>query len=74
MSPAGGTYTTAQSVTLKDVTTGASIYYTLDGTNPTTSSTLYTGPITVNSTETIKANAVAPHDTQSSVVTAKYTF
>src|SRR5581483_1999930 len=54
-SPAGGAYTTAQSVTISDATSGATIYYTTNGTTPTTSSTQYTGPITVSSTETLQA-------------------
>jgi hypothetical protein len=59
-SPNTGVYATAQNVTLSSATTGASIYYTLDGTTPTTSSTKYTGtPVAVASTKTIKAIAVA---------------
>lgn len=73
-SPAAGTYTAAQSVTLSDTTTGAIIYYTTDGTTPTTSSTVYSGTITVSSTETIKAIATASGYTQSAVATATYTI
>ena len=58
-SPAAGTYKSAQRVTISDTTTGAAIYYTTNGTTPTTNSAQYTAPITVSSTETIKAIAIA---------------
>jgi hypothetical protein len=58
-SPAGGTYGTSQTVAISDSTPGATIYYTTDGTTPTTTSTLYSGAITVGSTETLNAIAVA---------------
>jgi len=73
-SPPGGTYTSAQTVTISDATAGARIYYTTNGTNPTTSSTLYTGPIQVASTETIEAIATAPDYSTSGVATATYTI
>jgi hypothetical protein len=56
---ASGTYKTSQTVTLTDSTAGATIYYEINNGNPTTSSPIYTGPITVSSTETIWAMATA---------------
>jgi alpha-amylase len=73
-SPAGGTYTSAQSVAISDSTSGATIYYTTDGTTPTTSSTKYTGAISVGSTETIKAIATATGYSTSAVASATYTI
>jgi len=58
-SPAAGTYTGPQTVTISDSTAGATIYYTTDGTTPTTSSTVYSGPIMVSATETVEAMAVS---------------
>jgi len=73
-SPAGGAYTSVQSVTLADTTAGATIYYTTNGTTPTTSSTVYSGAISVTSTETIKAIATAPGFSSSPVGSATYTL
>lgn len=56
-SPAAGTYTSGQSVTISAVE-GATIYYTIDGTEPTTESSVYAEAIAVNATTTIKAIAV----------------
>jgi len=55
ISPAGGATSSATTVTLADSGTNHSIYYTTDGTTPTTSSTLYTGPFPVNPGATVKA-------------------
>jgi len=72
--PLPGTYTSAQFVALSDATTGASIYYTVDGSTPTTSSTLYSSPISVSSTTTINAIASAAGYSNSAVASGAYTF
>jgi hypothetical protein len=68
------TYATSQTVSITDATGGAIIYYTTNGTTPTTSSTKYSGRITVSSTETLKAIAVATGYTNSAMATATYTI
>ncbi len=73
LSPFGGTYTSAQSISMSDATPGATIHYTTNGGAPSASSTKYTGPVTVSATETLRAMAVAPGDANSGVVTALYT-
>jgi N-acetylneuraminic acid mutarotase len=74
IAPAAGTYASTQSVTITDATAGATIYYTTDGTTPTASSTAYAGAITVSSTETIEAIAVASGFANSAVASAVYTI
>ena len=71
---AAGTYYGTQSVTLADTTPGAMIYYTTDGSTPPSSSTstLYSDPISVTASETINAIAVAPNYSNSTVVSAAY--
>jgi streptogramin lyase len=58
-SPASGPITNGTSISISCATPGAVIYYTLDGTPPTTSSTIYSGPLTVNGGTTVNAFAVA---------------
>jgi uncharacterized repeat protein (TIGR03803 family) len=58
VNPAAGPYTTAQSVVLSDSLGSATIYYTIDGSKPTTTSPKYTKPIVINSSLTINAMAV----------------
>ena len=70
--PAGGNYASAQTVILSDSTPGATIYYTTDGSQPTTSSSVYLSPVTVAASETLNAIATAPNSLASSVGTAAY--
>ena len=69
-----GTYTTTQSVALASVTPSASIYYTTDGSTPTTGSNAYGSAISVGQTTTIKAKAFKAGLADSNVVTATYTL
>jgi hypothetical protein len=71
---AGGTYATAQSVAISDSTAGATIYYTTNGSTPTTSSTKYSGPIAISASETLNAIATASGYGTSAVATATYTI
>jgi hypothetical protein len=73
-SPPAGTYTGAQSVSISTITPGATIYYTTNGNTPTSSSTKYTGAITVSASETVKAIAEETNFTNSSVSSAAYTI
>lgn len=75
-SPPPGVYTTAQMITVNGTTPAdAVIRYTLDGTDPTELSTLYTGPINlpVESSLTLKVKAFKPNWTPSIVHTGTYT-
>lgn len=70
-SPAAGKIVRGQQVVLTSPAAGADLYYTLDGSDPTTSSTLYEDPITINVNTIIKAVAVSGSDT-SEVYTFSY--
>ncbi len=71
-SPLPGTYSSATQVTLSCTTTGATIRYTINGTIPTTSSTIYTAPITVSATTTINAIGYKDSMTQSATATGAF--
>lgn len=72
--PAPGTYTSGGYVELDNPTAGVTMYYTTDGSTPTTNSTKYTGAISVSSTETIQAIATASGNTSSAVGSGTYTI
>ena len=69
-----GHYTEAQTLEITTATEEAQIYYTLDGTTPTASSTLYEGPITLDQTVTVKAIAMKEGMSNSVMTSAEYTF
>lgn len=71
---ASGNYNEVQTLTITTETEGAQIYYTLDGSTPTTQSTLYEAPITLSETVTVKAIAVKEGMSNSVMVSATYTF
>lgn len=71
-SPAAGTYNTPIQVTIQTQTTNASIFYTLDDTEPTEASLLYEAPIGLNCSATIKARAFKPGFNPSQTVQAQY--
>jgi hypothetical protein len=72
LSLAAGSYQYAQSLAIRTTTVGAAIYYTTDGSTPTTSSTLYTSPTTVSASAYIQAIAALPGWTNSAVSGAQY--
>jgi alpha-tubulin suppressor-like RCC1 family protein len=73
-SPNSNTFTSAQSVTIATNTSGATIRYTIDGSTPTSSSTLYTGPVSVGTTTVLKAIGLKTDWTDSAVASGTYTM
>lgn len=72
-SPAAGAVASGTEVTISTTTAGATIHYTVDGNDPTTSSATYSSPIEITATTTIKAIAVKDGMADSEVASATYT-
>ena len=76
MIPSGGVFQSTQNVSITTATEGATIYYEAGASppNPTTSSTVYTGPIVVSASTTIKAFAVKFGLNDSAIRSETYSF
>lgn len=72
ISPGAGSYSGPQTVTITDATPNTTIYYTRDGTLPTTSSAVYSAPITIGMTQTLVAVAMSPGLPESGMASAAY--
>lgn len=73
--PEGGSFSSTQNVTLSATDTNSyTIYYTLDGTTPTSSSPSYSSAIAISSTKTLKAIAIDSLGNQSSIASAAFTI
>ena len=73
ITPNGGSFTNSVSVTLATATSGASIYYTTDGSSPTQSSKLYTGAMTLTTSAVVKAKAFKSGYNPSAEASASFT-
>ena len=69
----GGLYNTTKIVSLS-ISEPGTIYYTLNGTTPTTTSSKYTGPITISSTKILKFLAIDLAGNKSPIYTNTYTI
>jgi alpha-tubulin suppressor-like RCC1 family protein len=74
ISPATGTYSSLTLATITDATTGATIRFTLDGTDPTSASPRYQYPMVLTGTTTLKAKAFLVGFTESAIATATFTI
>ena len=72
-SPAAGTKTGAQNITISAVT-GATIYYTTDGSDPDENSSEYSSAIPISASTTIKAIAIKSGMANSEIASATYTI
>ncbi len=73
-SPPAGTYDSSATVAIRSTTAGCQIFYTLDGTTPTSSSTLDSSPFTIMTTTTVQAIAVKSGLANSDIGVAVYTI
>src|SRR5262249_36155616 len=73
ITPNGGTFASSQSVTLSCATSGATIYYTLDGTDPNVTSPAYSTAITLTAGGVGKARAIKAGLSPSPIVSATFT-
>jgi hypothetical protein len=71
---AAGAFSGSQPLSITDSSQGAVIYYTVDGSTPTTNSNIYSAPIVVPVSETVQAIAVAPGLLASNTVSAAYSI
>jgi Chitobiase/beta-hexosaminidase C-terminal domain/Fn3 associated len=74
ISPAAGSYSSPQTVSISDTTPSSTIHYTINGTTPTTGSPIYSGSFVVSSTTLVQAIAVASGYTQSNVASSNFTI
>jgi hypothetical protein len=72
INPNGGVFTNSVMVTISNTAAAGSIYYTVDGSTPTTNSTLYTGPFVINATTKVQAIVGGPSYVSSAVVSANF--
>jgi hypothetical protein len=70
----GGYQTDPVQLEMTTTTPDAEIYYTTDGSTPKADSQLYSGPITISSTQTVRAIAIAPRKLSSDETVATYLF
>src|SRR2546423_6755 len=68
----GGTFAQAFQLTLTPAAVGDEIHYTINGTKPSAASTLYTGPLTINTSVMVRACAVRAGVTQSQTASEGY--
>ncbi|HPV14128.1 MAG TPA: FN3 associated domain-containing protein [Candidatus Cloacimonadota bacterium] len=74
ISPAGGLQSGPVTVSISSTTPGAAIHYTLDGTAPNASSTVYTAPFVVSTATTVRAITIAPGFAPSLISTVVYSY
>ena len=72
ITPNGGNFSGSVSVAMQTATSGASIYYTTDGSTPTQSSILYTGAMTLTSSATVNAKAFKSGYNPSAMASASF--